>query len=546
MQSTDLALVHNKTANGIIDTNLDTAFHVNAKVFGADFQHGLGDGWSIRNNGKFTSYDVSPQSIFNANNSYLVTAENRLKFDDVIDMVKRFGGTPKLMYSGSKEIIANPSTLNGNGFTTDQVAETRFRSISHFVNNLAFTKDSANNSFTVGVLYASQKLHDDSDYGARVVTEVKDNPRRLDIVSVDANGKILGYLSDNGVIRNAYFYERHKGDMNSTSFFLNDEWKATDKLRLDAGVRYETAKYNTYDEDVDFGDRFVGGTPIPGAFNADGSDKDNIIANNYYRNAGLGTWTHKQTTIKEKSYTAGFNYAFDDQVAMYGRYASGNNMPTLYSADSYASGATRLSFTEIGGRYLSKWWTTSVTLFKTKFDNLAFGETNQMTGEYRDVFVKTLSTGLEIEGEIKFNKLFSLDYVSTIQRAHISGIDPNAEEAKQNGNQVLRTPNTQVRLTPTLHFDFGDLFMTYTQIGTRYADFENALKLPAYHFIDLGAQFNVAKAWTLNFKLNNLTNSIGLTEGNPRSGFNQSANNNLFYARPILGRHATLALTYKF
>ena len=44
-------------------------------------------------------------------------------------------------------------------------------------------------------------------------------------------------------------------------------------------------------------------------------------------------------------------------------------------------------------------WTTSATLFHTQFDNLSFGETNQATGDFRQVFVKTLSTGVELEGE---------------------------------------------------------------------------------------------------------------------------------------------------
>ncbi len=546
MQSSDVAHIRNITTNGVIETNLDTAFHVNAKVFGVDWQQGLNNGWSFRNNARYTIYDVAPHSIFNAANSFLVTAENRLKFDDVAEMTKRFGGTPKFMYSASKQIINDPSQLNGNGFVTDQVAETRFRSLNHFFNNLSLSHETKNNSFTTGLLFAYQKLNQDSDYGARIVTEVKDQPRRLDIVSVAADGKILGYLSDQGVVRNAYFYERHQGDMKSLSYYLNDEWKLSDKLRIDGGARYEVARYNVNDEEVEYGDRFVGGTAIPGAFNPDGSDKDNIIANNYFRNAGTGVWKNSRTTIKEWSYTAGFNYAFNDNFAMYGRYASGNNMPTLYSGDSFVNGATRLSFTEVGLRYLSKNWSTSATLFKTKFDNLAFGQTNPITGEPQDVFVKTISTGLELEGNIRLHPMFSLDYIATIQKAEINGIDPRVPEAKQNGNQVLRTPNVQIRLTPTLHFSFGEVFLSYYHVGKRFADFENALELPAYKVVDLGAQFHYDKNWTINFKLNNLTNSIGLTEGNPRSGFNQSSNGNLFYARPVLGRHATLAVTYKF
>ncbi|WP_028100771.1 TonB-dependent siderophore receptor [Pseudoduganella violaceinigra] len=551
----DVAHISNTTTNGTINTNLDTGFHVLAKVLGADLQHELGGDWSFRNNARYTRYDVAPHSVFNGPNSYLVRAGNRLdpeQSSDVAALLARFGGTAKFAYAGTGQVIADPSTLNGNGFTTDAVAETRFRSLGHFVDKLSLTKENDSNSFTAGVLFASQKLHEDSDYGARIITEVRDQPRRLDIVAVDANNKILGYLSDKGVLRNGYFYERHKGDMNSTSLFVNDEWKVNRKLRLDAGVRYEIARYDVQDENVlAAGDDLPGnslteGAIIPGAFNPDGSDKDNIIANNYMRRAGTGEWTRKKKTIKETSYTAGFNYAFNDHVAAYGRYASGTNMPTLYSADSFVDGASRLSFAEAGVRYISPFWTTSATLFHTKFDNLSFGETNQATGDFRQVFVKTLSTGVELEGVVNLYKRFSLEYVATIQDATINGIDPNAEEAKQNGNQVMRTPNTQVRLIPTVHFDFGDLFLVYTRIGKRYADFENALELPAYHVLDLGAEFRIDKHWKLNFKVNNVTNEIGLTEGNPRSGFNQSSNGSLFYARPILGRNATLSLSYRF
>lgn len=551
----DVARITNQTTNGTQTTDLKTGFHVLAKVLGADLQHDLGGDWSFRNSARYTRYDVAPHSVFNGPNSYLVRASNRLdpaQYADVAGLLSRFGGTARLAYAGTGQLVDNPATLNGNGFTTDAVAETRFRSLSHFVDKLSLTKENENNSFTAGILFASQKLHEDSDYGARILTEVRDQPKRLDIVAVDANNKILGYLSDKGVLRNAFFYERHKGDMNSTSLLVNDEWKVNKNLRIDGGVRYEIARYDVQDEGVNAagsevpGTSLVGGTPIPGAFNPDGSDKDNIIANNYMRRAGTGEWTRKKKTIKESSYTAGFNYAFNDHIAAYGRYASGTNMPTLYSTDSFVDGASRLSFTEAGVRYMSPMWTTSATLFHTKFDNLSFGETNQQTGDFRQVFVKTLSTGVELEGIFKPHKRFSLEYVATIQDATIDGIDPNAEEAKQNGNQVMRTPNTQVRLIPTLHFDFGDIFLVYSHIGKRFADFENSLALPKYHVLDLGAEFRIDKQWKLNLKVNNVTNEIGLTEGNPRSGFNQSSNGSLFYARPILGRHATLSLSYKF
>lgn len=551
----DLAHVSNQTTNGRVATDLRTGFHVLAKVVGADLQHELGGDWSFRNNARYTRYEVAPHSVFNGPNSFLVRAGNRLdpaQFGDVAALLQRFGGTAKLAYADTGKIIDDPSALNGNGFTTDAVAETRMRSLGHFVNKFSVTKEDERNSFTAGLLYARQRLFEDSDYGARLITEVRDQPRRLDIVAVDGSNNILGYLTDKGVLRNAYFYERHKGEMNSTSWFVNNEWKASSRLRLDAGVRYEIARYDVQDEDVlaageDLpGNSLTGGAIIPGALNPDGTDKDNIIANNTMRRAGQGTWTRKRKTVREASYTAGFNYTFSNHLAAYGRYASGSNMPTLYSTDSFVDGASRLSFLEGGMRYLSPKWTTSATLFHTKFANLSFGETDQTTGAFRQVFVKTLSTGVELEGVYKPVPQFSLEYVATLQKATIEGIDPNAEEAKQNGNQVMRTPNKQVRLIPTAHFGIADVFLVYSYVGKRFADFENTLALPAYHVIDLGAEVRLGKAWKLNLKVNNVSNEIGLTEGNPRSGFNQSSNGSLFYARPILGRNATLALSYRF
>ena len=46
----------------------------------------------------------------------------------------------------------------------------------------------------------------------------------------------------------------------------------------------------------------------------------------------------------------------------------------------------------------------------------------------------------------------------------------------------------------------------------------------------------------------NLTNTVGLTEGNPRGsatgGFSENVGGNYFFARPILGRNIVVSLTY--
>jgi hypothetical protein len=50
----------------------------------------------------------------------------------------------------------------------------------------------------------------------------------------------------------------------------------------------------------------------------------------------------------------------------------------------------------------------------------------------------------------------------------------------------------------------------------------------------------------VNVSADNLTNEIGLTEGNPRQGPTQTVANGFFYGRSIAGRNALLSITYRF
>ncbi|MGO4778440.1 hypothetical protein AB4084_23530, partial [Lysobacter sp. 2RAB21] len=69
-----------------------------------------------------------------------------------------------------------------------------------------------------------------------------------------------------------------------------------------------------------------------------------------------------------------------------------------------------------------------------------------------------------------------------------------------------------------------------------------------YHVINASARYEFVPGLTLFLYADNLTNSRGLTEGNPRAGELQSADagNNTFIARPLLGRAFRAALMYRF
>ncbi|HEV9037942.1 MAG TPA: hypothetical protein VGQ51_15005, partial [Puia sp.] len=64
----------------------------------------------------------------------------------------------------------------------------------------------------------------------------------------------------------------------------------------------------------------------------------------------------------------------------------------------------------------------------------------------------------------------------------------------------------------------------------------------------LNAQINLTHEISIFGIVDNLTNSLGLTEGNPRAGEIESAeaNSYIFLARPLLGRSFKVSLRYKF
>ena len=76
----------------------------------------------------------------------------------------------------------------------------------------------------------------------------------------------------------------------------------------------------------------------------------------------------------------------------------------------------------------------------------------------------------------------------------------------------------------------------------------NSQVLPAYTKVDIDAQVKVTNEISIFGIIDNLTNSLGLTEGNPRQGEIKSAEANQFYflARPILGRSLKFLLGISF
>jgi hypothetical protein len=116
-----------------------------------------------------------------------------------------------------------------------------------------------------------------------------------------------------------------------------------------------------------------------------------------------------------------------------------------------------------------------------------------------------------------------------------------------NGNQLARLPKFQVRVTPsaTQTTSWGSVTeqVTYEHIGKRFQDESNLTPLPAYYDLSAGINARVGEKWEFRLLGSNLTQQIGLTEGNARFGGN-TVQNNVGMGRSIVGREVNLTAKY--
>ena len=154
--------------------------------------------------------------------------------------------------------------------------------------------------------------------------------------------------------------------------------------------------------------------------------------------------------------------------------------------------------------------------------------------------------GAELEGAFRPFEHLSIGFNATAFNAKFRNIDSGVSSGVQNGFKVPRQPSFQMRISPsyTIPFDGGDatIFGAFTHIGSRYSDIQNQQLLPHYNTLDLGVGATFGQL-ELQVTGNNLTNTLGLTEGNARIIGSTSGS---VIARSTFGRSFQATAVYRF
>lgn len=506
----------------------------------ARFEFEPADGWKIGNTSRYTDTMTQRNGVFP---NTLLSATSLLNQNAALVAATPGATALQLRYVTTPGQTFSNLTQNGNGLVivgglrgiTMPVKE--FMSDTHVSHR--FEMGSQTHDITFGYYYA----HIDETFGrysSTALLDVQDNSRLLNMVAVDTTGNVLKTFTDNGIYRYGYEWENAAGQQDTHALYFADEWQVTGKLRVDGGVRWERMTTR-------------GRVKQKKTVNLGTLATSQILT-------GTGLFANYDDSFSKAGWTIGANWQFNRRSGMFARYTAGNRLPSLgnYVTNAAATPFVQtMSLGEVGYKFNSRIVDVYATGFWTKYNNVAFSNyrfdlnTGVSTTEAR--YADTQTFGLELEGNLRPVEWFDVSATVTLQDPKYKGLTYTDSTGKLNdydGNQLIRVPKASFRIVPGVNLLDRRLRLqaAFEYEGKRYVDTANSVRLPAYTVLSLSGRMSVTDRLSVYGYVDNVTNSQGLTEGNPRAGElqNADAGANTFIARPILGRNFRAAVMYRF
>ena len=509
------------------------------------FNHDLGDDWKLAESMRYSTTDTQRNGVFpNA----VQTGSTLIQQDTANRLGLIPGATAlQLRYVDNPAQVFNINGQNGNGLVVTGGIRGVTLPVDEFINDTRVLRkfEFGDQSHDVTLGYYHANFQQDFDrYSSTVLLDVRDNARLLDLVGVDANGNVVGSLTDHGFYGYGYEWEHASGKSATNAFYLSDEWQVTPELRIDGGARWEKVNVQGYTE----GKATVnlGGTPAA----------MKVLTGN-------GQYTHYDQSFDKTGWTLGANWQFSPRQGVFARWTSAFRLPNLstYITSPTATPVLQtMDLGEAGWKYSDRFVDTYATLFYTKYNNVGFSnyvfDRNTNTSTPQTGYADTKTFGLELEGTIYPTQWFDVQFNATLQDPKYKGLRytevvNNAPVLRDyEDNQLIRVPKVSYRIVPGVNLMDNRLRLqfSYEHEGQRYVDTANSVRLPAYHVVNFSARYDATQQLSLYLYADNLFNSLGLTEGNPRAGELASTDvgATTFIARPLLGRSFRAAAMYRF
>ena len=487
---------------------------------GMEASFDLGDGFKIKNNGRFSFNKGGFNSPFPASVS---TVSDFLAGDFATD-----NGYDSLVYANGDGAVPSNSLI-----APVVLFDTQLNNFNNFMNDIRLTKSFDNVDVTVGYFKGIQNVSMSWLWNSYLLEARGDDARLID--AVDAGGNTL---STNGLVGyGAAFFgnccqRSYDTRYNTSAPYLAVAIEASEKLNFDASVRYDKGKVDG---------SFAGPVTSVNDINNDGNIS---LPEQTVQSIDLANPTTVNYEYDYVSFSLGANYLLNDDQALFARYSRGGSAKAdriLFAGLEYTNSdrINALDFinqAEIGYKRGFERGSLYATVFFAKtVEEGGFEATSNsiIENDYKSV-------GIEIEGSYRFSESFDI-------RGGLTFTDAEIDSGDNAGNTPRRQPDFIYNFIPTFNFgktnqnSFGLSFIGQSKA---YAQDSNELVLPGFVIINSFVNLGITDNLKANLSANNIFDSLGITES--EEGSIVEGQTNYLRVRPVPGRSISLGLNYSF
>jgi outer membrane receptor protein involved in Fe transport len=550
-------------AGGFENDDISNGRGAALNYFGSEMHLKFDNGWSISNNFLFDGGYVNTQALVNNGNPQSLSS-----FITALGQCTGTGCTPQVptaLVPSIQASYANGAAVNPNqSVITEQVWFVR-KKIMNLTDEFRLSMDLfSGNTLTAGIYAAYYTDNDQWSISSNVLMDNVPNASPI-ILQANSGGNIYNVTSSQGIVNsNGGYYIFEQGKATNVALYLSDSWKLGSWL-FDASARLEHMNMTQQTSNA---------SPVQMGSQFDLWDNAVDLPNGTYTTAG------KVSSIP--TFSLGANYEFTDHMSAYARANNGvhfanfddvraNTIGPLSGAANAAATTNpplqRMQNYEGGFKIQNRYTYIDASIYYKEFSGIPYTPVNiqnQPIGP-QEIY-GSQAKGIRLIGTVNPGVDADLEFLQTFKIAvNANYVDEKYKDFQgcfiytniQNqvvcgsidGQPLARTPDLRVSVTPSdlQTFSWGTLseFMTYEHVGQHFQDATGLNPLGTYYDIGAGIVATIGANWQLRLLGSNLTNQIGLTEGNARFGGN-AVQNSVGFGRSIVGREGSIQLKYKF
>ncbi|MGH8111922.1 MAG: TonB-dependent receptor plug domain-containing protein [Rhodanobacteraceae bacterium] len=424
-----------------------------------------------------------------------------------------------------------------------------YKDLKSFVNDFRASNEIfPGNTLTAGVYLARYTAHDNNSSGNQMLLLNQPNSQPIGLTYV-ANGQTFTQSNVQGFVNfNSASLFVSAGTATNKALYLSDTWKIG-AWTLVAGGRVENENVrerSCYTSPVD-----LDGNPLT-------VYDDEVKACN-------GSWDFEHYDKTHPAFAASANYQFNSHTGAYVNASVGGHFDDfangIQNADGNFAPMLKVKDMEAGFRYQTDQWFLDLNLYHRLFTGIQYQETD-VNGTPIPGAISTYGANAHGVNVIaRWSPIRNLSF--TLLGNYVDGrythdnacqpgfnIDGVADCLSFDGNPLANQPDVHYMFTPryTLPTSWGDItgWVTYDHVGQEYADQTGLEPLGTFNMLAAGVVANVGPSWQFRLQGTNLTNAIGVTEGNTRVLGVSSGVGGIIMVKPMFGREVFVQAKYRF